>query len=1515
MSPDWERPPWLVSVRRTEGGDPVGAGLLVTPRHVLTCAHVVRPGRAPGAPEQPVFVRFQYASAHDPLPATVVPGGWYPDTGDETGDVAVLELGAPAPPEAVPAPLRTTDPGTWDHRFRAYGYPQEHKRQGVPVRGEIIGHAGSEWLQVEAGPHTGWGLEKGFSGSPVWDVNSQGVIGMLVARDSVTAVDRRTAYAIKVEALVRYWPELGAQVKDTTTTELRDRLEPLLWVPLDADGGIPRVDQVDPYDIGVSRSKYSDSAYGATPPGGAGFGEARDAAPYVPRRSQDDQLGELLANRRFVLLAGRSKAGKSRTLYEALIRTMPAARLIVPRPDGPDRRTLDDLSRIRLPTGSDPVVLWLDDLHRYLQPGGLDLQILDRLARRHPAVTIVATIQSKQRAALTGMENDVGRIARTVLNKASTVELPSLLGPEDAAVARELYPQEDFTARGIGELMVAAPSLEQRFTDGAESCPAGWALARAAADWLRMGRAEPVPEAALRELFAAYLTAHHPGLDADDTTYRAGLAWAREPVAGTIALLLQVPGPDGTSAYAGTPYMSEYLDTRDADPATAVPRFAWEFLAGHRATGELLPTAYTALVRGESEIAEQMLLRIVGSTDHRDTSAWASLVLGEMYLHLADFAAATEQLERAVSSAVDSVVPLAQTELAEILMTTGDRTRSRQLLESAVGSRDPQVSQMAQVGLAALLFRDGESERAERLLEAIVAAGDDEVAPRAHAQLVNALTAERGEAAGVRTGRMPGADRGKSPVGTGLAPGVPGEPFEQPWTLSRAMGESMAGQISAVAQANLGGLLTSQGRLDRAEELFRSVLAGGRFHAVPLARAGLGELLLVRGRFEEAEQVLRALVDSGHRLLAPIAKILLAIALAPQGRIEQGMALLHEAAGSGHPNHGPRAVCGLGEWYAREGDGVAAEEWFERAIATGHPDWSAMARIELAILLAAEGRGMAASTEQLTTVIESGHPDLAACAAAALGDLFVRDGRSEEAEHAYRAGIDFGHRDWSPISRIALAVLLATRSDGVATAIGLFTAVIESGHPHQGPRAADFLGDLLVRQGRTEEAEQAYRIAIDSGHGQWSLIARMDLAVMLADGGQFARAESLLREVADADDVTAVVWARAVLGVVLIAAERRDEGLGQLRAAADADVGAASQFGRFHLAKCLVEDGEEEAAEALLRSVVEGEPSPVAEVGRAFLAVMLLRRDTDAALELLGRVEESGDEQAISVAHLGAGELLLESGEVQAAGELLGAVLEAADPQTAPRAGALLGVVRRSVNDLEGARRLLTDALATDDPTIEPMARRYLGSTLFRLGLLPDAEQTLLPLARSQDTEHRPQALLLLGRVLAADNRPEEAYPWLEQAIECDDSDTEGEAREVYAELLLSAGLRERAREVYAPLVTGEEAAGEELYGDTEGPHTDAEEAYSGPEGSRTGPEETGTGPEGALGGAAPSPPGPPLLSGPGTGPEPTAPAPPPLPALVLRLLGDVADAEGATAEAAFWHRLAGGVPDGPAGE
>ncbi|MGH8897214.1 MAG: trypsin-like peptidase domain-containing protein [Egibacteraceae bacterium] len=202
-----QRPPWQVRIRRTPEAPPVGAGLLCTDAHVVTCAHVLTSSGE--ALASPVFVEFQFVGRRELIPASVIDDGWHPASPDGAGDVAVLTLAGPLPGGAVPAPLREAE-GVWEHPFRAYGYPRGHERNGVWSRGVIVGPAEVEWLQLEADSSQGHPLGQGFSGAPIWDDQLGAVVGVVVTKDR--DADARTGYGIPVEVISRYWSGLAPWV-------------------------------------------------------------------------------------------------------------------------------------------------------------------------------------------------------------------------------------------------------------------------------------------------------------------------------------------------------------------------------------------------------------------------------------------------------------------------------------------------------------------------------------------------------------------------------------------------------------------------------------------------------------------------------------------------------------------------------------------------------------------------------------------------------------------------------------------------------------------------------------------------------------------------------------------------------------------------------------------------------------------------------------------------------------------------------------------------------------------------------------------------------------------------------------------------------------------------------------------------------------------------------------------------------------------------------------------------------
>jgi len=183
-----------------------GTGFLVRPDLAVTCAHVVKAaGAGPGD-----RVRLAFHAGGEPVEAEVLPDGYHPDA-----DVAFLRIAGPLPERVAPAVLGASK-GQEGAAVRSFGYPSRGDVEGLWGTGELAGRvteAGRALLQLRSGEITA-----GFSGGPVWDVETRQAIGMVT---QIATSDRygrlgEVAFAIPAETLRDLCPnEITLQFTET----------------------------------------------------------------------------------------------------------------------------------------------------------------------------------------------------------------------------------------------------------------------------------------------------------------------------------------------------------------------------------------------------------------------------------------------------------------------------------------------------------------------------------------------------------------------------------------------------------------------------------------------------------------------------------------------------------------------------------------------------------------------------------------------------------------------------------------------------------------------------------------------------------------------------------------------------------------------------------------------------------------------------------------------------------------------------------------------------------------------------------------------------------------------------------------------------------------------------------------------------------------------------------------------------------------------------------------------------
>ncbi len=186
----------------TANGTVVGVGFAITPRHLLTCAHVVNAALKrsdhKARPTESVTVVFPFLGGARTT-ATIV--YWRPESSPEMPeeDIAGLVLLNPIP-NLQPVQVNSFQIG---ERFTTLGYPSERpENTGVRSDGMIKGLVASSWVEIQGTCEQGRRVQRGFSGTAVWSLSQSAALGMVVAEykegnDQTTQI----AYMLPYESL------------------------------------------------------------------------------------------------------------------------------------------------------------------------------------------------------------------------------------------------------------------------------------------------------------------------------------------------------------------------------------------------------------------------------------------------------------------------------------------------------------------------------------------------------------------------------------------------------------------------------------------------------------------------------------------------------------------------------------------------------------------------------------------------------------------------------------------------------------------------------------------------------------------------------------------------------------------------------------------------------------------------------------------------------------------------------------------------------------------------------------------------------------------------------------------------------------------------------------------------------------------------------------------------------------------------------------------------------------------
>lgn len=201
----------------------VGTGVLVGDDMILTCAHVVNSalGLDQTAQDKPigkgiVSVQFPSLSQIKTLSTEII--YWSPLSPDNnrTIDLAVLKLRERLPVMPQPSKLSLID--DYDGRLiKIFGFPNGFKN-GAWAFGKVDGKLANHCYQISGDDNPfSMVVEAGFSGTPVFDKQTNQIIGILQSKRS--DLGKRIYYILPTVAILEKYHHLGRLLEQNGLTD------------------------------------------------------------------------------------------------------------------------------------------------------------------------------------------------------------------------------------------------------------------------------------------------------------------------------------------------------------------------------------------------------------------------------------------------------------------------------------------------------------------------------------------------------------------------------------------------------------------------------------------------------------------------------------------------------------------------------------------------------------------------------------------------------------------------------------------------------------------------------------------------------------------------------------------------------------------------------------------------------------------------------------------------------------------------------------------------------------------------------------------------------------------------------------------------------------------------------------------------------------------------------------------------------------------------------------------------